>query len=266
MPELAEVEYYRKQWNPGLSQTIEKVHLHSHSRVFRGQTPSDIQRGLQEKSLQKSFAHGKQMLFQFKSCTWLGVHLGMTGKLFTAKPDFIPQKQSHLVLYTEKNALVFEDFRHFGKISWEESREKPLWWTSLPPSILSQSFTQEKLQAFLKKRKNSPIKAVLLMQEQFPGVGNWMADEINWRSGIHPTTRAGKIPPDKVAVLYGEIKEVCQKALDIVGEDWGDFPDSWLFNHRWREGGICPRSGEILTREKIGGRTTCYSPSVQELF
>jgi formamidopyrimidine-DNA glycosylase len=40
-------------------------------------------------------------------------------------------------------------------------------------------------------------------------------------------------------------------------------PDSWLFNHRWENGGLCPKTGVPLVREEIGGRTTCWSPGRQ---
>ena len=36
MPELAEVDYFRKQWNPGLGQRIDAVILHDKKRIFRG--------------------------------------------------------------------------------------------------------------------------------------------------------------------------------------------------------------------------------------
>ena len=36
MPELAEVEYYRKQWLPAIGQTVIGVNLNRHKRVFRG--------------------------------------------------------------------------------------------------------------------------------------------------------------------------------------------------------------------------------------
>ena len=36
MPELAEVEYYRRRWSPGLNRRILSVALHSEKRVFRG--------------------------------------------------------------------------------------------------------------------------------------------------------------------------------------------------------------------------------------
>ena len=36
MPELAEVEWFRKQWNPGLKQRIDAVLVHEKKRIFRG--------------------------------------------------------------------------------------------------------------------------------------------------------------------------------------------------------------------------------------
>ena len=36
MPELAEVEYFRRQWDPGLGQKIVSVQLHPRKRIFRG--------------------------------------------------------------------------------------------------------------------------------------------------------------------------------------------------------------------------------------
>jgi formamidopyrimidine-DNA glycosylase len=36
MPELAEVDYFRKRWNPGLKQRIEAVEIHGQKRLFRG--------------------------------------------------------------------------------------------------------------------------------------------------------------------------------------------------------------------------------------
>ncbi len=36
MPELAEVEYFRRQWNAGIGHRVIKIALHAHKRVFRG--------------------------------------------------------------------------------------------------------------------------------------------------------------------------------------------------------------------------------------
>jgi formamidopyrimidine-DNA glycosylase len=59
------------------------------------------------------------------------------------------------------------------------------------------------------------------------------------------------------------LQEVCRDAMRVIAPDWSRPPEDWLFNHRWRDGGICPRTGRPLQREPIGGRTTCWSPAWQ---
>jgi formamidopyrimidine-DNA glycosylase len=270
MPELAEVDYFRKQWNPGLGHRIEKVMLHPKARVFRGTDTARLIRALTRATLERSEARGKQMLFVArphgaKTRAWLGVHLGMTGELRIEPPGFHPARHDHLVLCQAKHALVFQDARLFGRILFTENPGVPDWWAKLPPDLLSSKFSVKVLSQFLKRRARAPIKAVLLMQERFPGIGNWMADEILWRAAIHPKQPAGSLDAERTRVLYREIRTVCREALRIIGKDWSDPPKSWLFLHRWKKGGACPRTGVKLEHATIGGRTTCWSPARQKL-
>jgi formamidopyrimidine-DNA glycosylase len=270
MPELAEVDYYRKRWDPGLKQRITGVEIHAQKRIFRGIDAKEFVRALTGATLERSEARGKQMLFVAKkggakSRAWLGLHLGMTGELRAEKADYAAAKHDHLVLRQSKRALVFEDARMFGRVLFAEGPDAPKWWAKLPPDLLSREFTVAELGKFLKRRAKAPMKAVLLMQERFPGIGNWMADEILWRAGIHPKQAAGSLDAARAKVLYREIRWVCREALRIIGTKWGDLPDSWLFNHRWEKGGTCPRTCAKLQHATIGGRTTCWSPGRQRL-
>jgi formamidopyrimidine-DNA glycosylase len=269
MPELAEVDYFRKQWNPGLKQRIDQVELHGKKRIFRGIDTAEMAKALSGATLERSEGRGKQMLFvakkgAAKTCSWLGLHLGMTGKLRVEKSDFVAEKHDHLVLRQKKQALVFQDARLFGRIQFAQGADAPKWWAKLPPELLSAAFTVKELVIFLKRRARAPIKAVLLMQERFPGIGNWMADEILWRAAIHPKQAAGSLDAAQTKALYRETRWVCREALRIIGAKWDDPPDSWLFNHRWQKGGTCPRTGAELQHATIGGRTTCWSPARQK--
>jgi formamidopyrimidine-DNA glycosylase len=114
---------------------------------------------------------------------------------------------------------------------------------------------------------------VLLMQERFPGIGNWMADEVLWRAAIHPQRLAGSLTPIEIRTLHRECRRVCQLALATIAGR-GDYlpPDlnhniqkTWLFWHRWSDGGRCPRTKKPLVRKEVGGRTTCWSPARQKL-
>lgn len=266
MPELAEVEYYLKQWSPGVGQVVADVRLHADKRIFRDVDTRALKKQLKGLALDRSERHGKQMCFIFGGQHWLGVHLGMTGKTSTQDVGYKTAKHDHLVLQMQSGLkLVYTDPRLFGRIRYARSKTPPGWWADLPPENLSDTFTKEVLQTFLQRRAKSPIKAVLLMQEAFPGIGNWMADEILWRARIHPAIRAGQLDPKQVTALYKRLREVCRDALRVIGTDWSTPPKSWLFNHRWKDGGTCPKTGSALLREKIGGRTTCWSPEWQGL-
>ena len=271
MPELAEVDYFRKQWNPGLGHRIDEVSIHPKARIFRGTETARLVRALTGATLERSEARGKQMLFVAKqrgtkSHSWLGLHLGMTGKLRMEPPGFEAAKHDHLVLHQAKHTLVFEDARLFGRVLFAEGKDAPKWWAKLPPELLSDAFTVKDLEIFLKRRARAPIKAVLLMQERFPGIGNWMADEILWRAAIHPAQPAGSLDAAQIKTLYREIRWVCREAMRVIGKDWSDPPDSWLFPHRWEKGGTCPRTGVKLQHATIGGRTTCWSPARQKII
>ncbi|MBE34215.1 MAG: DNA-formamidopyrimidine glycosylase [Opitutaceae bacterium] len=273
MPELAEVEFYRKRWSVGHEAKVLEVEVHPRSRIFRDTQAQLIARHLRGSFLRNSAAAAKQMLFQFSNQQWLGLHLGMTGELRTEPRDYVVQKHDHFVLRQTKHCLVFTDPRMFGRIQYHQGKAAPEWWSSIAPAVLSDQFTAVALAEFLKRRDRSPIKAVLLMQEQFPGIGNWMADEILWRSEIHPRRHAGSLTAKEQQTLRRECRQVCRLALrKIAGQ--GDYlppdlnvhiPDTWLFKHRWRDGGRCPKSGVDLVREEIGGRTTCWSPARQSL-
>jgi formamidopyrimidine-DNA glycosylase len=274
MPELAEVEFFRKRWQQAAAgETVRRVRVHGRAKVFRGMQPAVLRRALTGARFESSAAAAKQMLFRFSGDAWLGIHLGMSGELRVEPAAYRPEKHDHLVLLTSRSTLVFTDPRMFGRVEFHSGPQAPAWWTRIAPAILSPAFTVEAVGAFLRRRGRAPIKAVLLMQERFPGIGNWMADEVLWRAAIHPRQAAGSLTPVAVRRLWRECRQVCRLALKAIAGQGRrlpadlnvDIPDSWLFNHRWEPGGRCPRTGKPLVREEVGGRTTCWSPARQGL-
>ena len=267
MPELAEVEFCR--WNPGLGARIDRVLVHPKAGVFKTCDVSQIVRHLTGATLISSETSAKQMLFRASGDVGLGIHLGMTGELTVQPAGHVPRKSDHLVLEQPDRALVFTDPRMFGRVQFHVGPEAAEWWTSIAPAVLSAEFTIGAVSVFLRRRARTPIKAVLLMQEKFPGIGNWMADEILWRAAIHPKRPAGSLTEAEIKILHRETRWVAEHALKIIGDaDTATLPDppkTWLFPHRWEDGGKCPKTGVPLLREEIGGRTTCWSPARQTI-
>jgi formamidopyrimidine-DNA glycosylase len=280
MPELAEVEFFRKRWSVGHGAKVEAVRLHEGKKIFRSASTALLKRYLTGARLIDSATAAKQMLFRFRGpgrprteTGWLGLHLGMSGELRVEPPSYVPAKHDHFILVQAKRQLVFNDPRMFGGVLFATGPKPPAWWTSIAPAILSPAFTVEAVGAFLQRRGRAPIKAVLLMQERFPGIGNWMADEVLWRAALHPQRLAGSLSPAEVRTLHRTCRQVCRLALATIAGQ-GDYlppdlnhhiPRSWLFWHRWEDGGRCPRTKQPLRRAEIGGRTTCWSPARQKL-
>ena len=276
MPELAEVEWYRKQWDVGRGDVIVDLALHARNRIFRGTNMRKLQRGLVGAKYLGSDQRGKRMLFKFSGDnpeiigarenmrSWLGIHLGMTGKIYVAPAKFRAAKHDHLVLYQSDRALVFTDSRQFGRVRFHHGADEPDWWRSDAPEIMSRDFNREFLDTILDRHRKAPIKAVLLLQNGFPGIGNWMADEILWRAKILPSRRARSIREDERAALLRETKFVVKRSLETLGKDFSDPPRGWLIHQRWNRRGICPRHRTPLRHATIGGRTTAWCPRCQK--
>jgi formamidopyrimidine-DNA glycosylase len=264
MPELAEVEWFRKQWDVGRGGEIVDLSLHARNRVFRESDVRDLQQKLIDQKLLSSHARGKRMLFKFSGDNWLGIHLGMTGKIHVESANYRPGKHDHLVLFQRERALVFTDSRQFGRVRFHHGPDEPDWWKSDVPEINSREFDQKFVDQFLDQHRRAPIKAILLMQRGFPGIGNWMADEILWRAKVLPSKRTGKVSARERAAIFRATKFVIRRSLKTLGKDFSDPPRTWLINQKWNRAGVCPIHRTPLRHAMIGGRTTAWCPRCQK--
>ena len=264
MPELAEVEFYRRQWDPGLGQKIVRVQLHAQKRIFRGSNTRALAHELTGSRYLRSFAWGKQMLFEFSGGNWIGIHLGMTGKLRVEASGFRPEKHDHLVLFQTKRSLVFRDARLFGRVRFHHGKSAPPWWRAGGPDIASDDFDRNFFDAFLRRHARGPVKSVLLLQNGFAGIGNWMADEILWRAKVAPLTPAGTLTATQRARLFRETRFVASESLRIIGPAFADLPRDWLIHQKWKRAGVCPRHSTPLRKAIIGGRTTAWCSKCQK--
>ncbi len=263
MPELAEVEYFRKRWDAGIGEKIVAVQLHGEKRVFRETDVHALETCLVRQTFLRSLAYGKQMLFVFSENNWLGIHLGMSGNLRVEAVGFEAEKHDHLVLRQKSRALVFRDPRQFGRVRFHHGTKAPDWWPEVALDIQSARYNKRMLRDFVKRHGRAPIKAVLLLQSGFPGIGNWMADEILWRARIAPQRKAAELSTAKLDALWRNVRFVARASLRTIGNDNTDPPKDWLLHERWRPGGKCPRHKTPLRRATIGGRTTAWCPRCQ---
>ena len=281
MPELAEVELARRLWEPAVGETITAVECHPKTRVFRACPARTLSKLLPHSTLTATRAHGKRLLFTFSPTTTaplhVELHLGMAGRLYAAAPDHLAEKHDHFILRTEHRSLVYNDYRQFGGVKLHRTLDP---WAELPPQVLDRGFSLSYLSALLDRRPRVALKALLLDQSAFPGVGNWMADEICWRLAAHPSTPVGRLDPAALrtasrTVCRGALRHVADKNFTLASARTQAFapgsyvhlvpPPSWLFQHRWKPGGSCPRCHDALSRATVAGRTTAWCPNCQVL-
>jgi formamidopyrimidine-DNA glycosylase len=275
MPELAEVEWFRKQWSVGLGAKIVGIQCQAGKYVFRGTDTARMSECLRGETLTESKRRGKQMVFRFSADnpemigarenigSWLGLHLGMTGRMHVERKDFRPGKHDHLVLYQRDRSLVFTDSRQLGHVRFHHGRTEPGWWGKKTPEINSREFDHKVFDKFLDRHGKAPIKAVLLMQSGFPGIGNWMADEILWRAKVLPAKRTRKLSAHERRSVFRAAKFVVKRSLESLGKDFSDPPKNWLIHQKWKRGGVCPKHKTPLRHATIGGRTTAWCPKCQ---
>ncbi len=263
MPELAEVAYHCGRWSPGFGRRIKSVATNARTRCYRDVDARTLEEALTGNQLVGGRTHGKRMLFEFEKGVWLELHLGMTGSLQIRESKNGLERHDHFGLELRDSWLAFNDPRQFGRLELHRSRGVPEFWTALPPTPVSREFDRKRFDAILSRRAKTALKSALLGQDEFPGVGNWMADEILWRARIRPDRAARSLSLEEQTALYNAVRFVCRGAMKYIAPDYSDPPKSWLFRHRWKPGGVCPKTGQPLDRTTIGGRTTCWSPAWQ---
>ena len=263
MPELAEVEWFREQWKPGLGHEVVDISLHARNRVFRGENVTELEQRLIGEKPVSSHRRGKRMLFKFSDNNWLGIHLGMTGKIHVESADYRPAKHDHLVLFQRERSLVFTDPRQFGRVRFHHGADEPDCWKCDAPEIIPREFDQNWIDNFLDRHLKAPIKAALLMQNGFPGIGNWMADEILWRAKVLPSKRIRRLTARDRTALFRATKFVVRRSLETLGKDFSDPPRNWLIHQKWKHDGICPIHRTPLRHATVAGRATAWCPKCQ---
>lgn len=206
-----------------------------------------------------------------------GIQTGYTRYIERTKNDKEqwPPKYWKFQLETDSDPKVevaFTDFRRFGRIRLvdcpgEEIRKhSPLVENGPDPVLDKDVFTEDFLRQKM-KRRHVPIKALLLDQATISGIGNWVGDEIMYQAKLHPEQYCDDFDDADISTLYKAIKYVCETAVEKLG-DSDEFPEDWLFKHRWGKGkkdsATTLPNGDKIIHITVGGRTTCVVPSVQK--
>ena len=190
---------------------------------------------------------------------WLLLHFGMTGGLKYYKD--VAEEPTHarvLISFGNGYHLAFDDQRLFGKVDLIEDPDDFIEEHKLGLDPLDLDFP-----AFRKRLegRRGGIKATLMNQRVFAGIGNIYSDEILFQVRLHPRTNVGRLDGDAFHDLHEQIQRVLHAAIERGANPQG-LPDSFLLSDR-REGVDCPRGNGIIQKTKAAGRTAYYCPACQ---
>jgi formamidopyrimidine-DNA glycosylase len=279
MPELPEVESVRRLMTRVLGgQRIIEVEVAPDEIVLGGVDPATFRAAIEGRTLQSVGRKGNYWGLDFGQPPIVFGHLGMSGWIRELGQPTIRLKEHgkaplddesgrprflKLMMTVESGQrIAFTDGRRLARLWLGESPELDARVSKLGPDALDALPDDDGLFGILHRRK-APLKALLLDQKLFAGVGNWIADECLYQAGLAPKRTGDTLTREEVSTLRTRLLAILEKAVD-VNADKEQFPSDWLFHHRW-DGHRGPDviDGEPIVRETVGGRTTAWVPTRQ---
>jgi formamidopyrimidine-DNA glycosylase len=253
MPELLEVEIYRRLADQAVGRTVEVVEAPDGWFLKGGITPDEVIGAVQGATLRGTGRRGKLLTVDLgPDRPVLGLRFGMTGRLALDGEAPIGQLEyasgrddpvwdRFALRFTDGGRLRLSDPRRLGGVELDPDLGLlgPDAWT----------VTLGQLRAAL-AGSTAPLKARLLDQHRLAGLGNLLVDETLWRARLDPARPAGSLTAAELRRLQRRIVATVDDLFERGGSHRGD-----LQVERHRDG-HCPRCGASLDRRTVGGRTT----------
>ena len=274
MPELPEVETVRVGLEPRLvGRRLERVEI-SDSRLTRPYDPREVAAELEGERIASLERRGKYLIVRFETGRALVIHLRMTGTVLHAAEGLGAEDDPYrraVVRLDDGSDVAYRDVRRFG--TWlllEPDEVAPYIDARVGAELLDTRPAPDKLLARLANRK-APIKALLLDQRLFAGVGNIYADEALWWARVHPLRPGGNLSRDEVAAVLRGVRRALRNGIARQGATLRDYRsaegEAGRMQHEFRVYGRadepCFRCGTPIEKTRAGGRGTWYCPSCQ---
>ncbi len=259
MPELIEIEIYRRLADAALGRRIASVVADDAWYLKNGKTSEDLQEALVGGQFRATRRIGKLLLMDLLDGGSLGLRFGMTGtllvdespgvdKLMYSSHRVLPEWDRFAIAFDDGGTLRINDPRRLGGVELDPDESKM--------GVDALTLTVPVLRKLLVSSEVA-LKARLMDQSRMAGVGNLIADEALWRAGLDPARPARSLDDKEVRRLHKHLAVTLDLLLTRGGSHSGDLMD------QRRAGGVCPKDGTTLTRRRVGGRTTYSCPHHQ---
>ncbi len=253
---------------------IKVLRLHD-PKMLHGCTVGELERKGQGAEVERVGRRGK----------WVVIALGTLRGIIVIQPRMTggfwlipPGRPQHIRLTFDLEGphpnVWFCDARRLGKIGWfpDAPEAEASFAKSHGPDALQ--IGRADLWARLRKTARG-IKPTLLDQKVLAGIGNIYADEILFRSRLHPERPASGLSAEEVGRLHAAISPVLRDAIEAEGSSFDagyrtvlGLEGGFLARnavHR-RKGEPCPACGGPILKTKIAGllgRPTYLCPNCQ---
>jgi formamidopyrimidine-DNA glycosylase len=219
---------------------------------------------------------GKSVIVEMEQGTQAGylvAELGMTGLLLLPSAAVKHPQHTHVVITFENDpggTLRYWNPRRFGRLSLLDPEGLARYITRRfgcdPLSVTRDDFV-----AFL-RRSRRRLKPLLMHQQSIAGIGNIYANEILFRTALHPNTIASRLTRAAAQRLHGTMQSVLQEAIRCGGSSVKDFyaPDGSAGRYKeqhlvyGKEGQSCRNECGALIRRLQGERSSFYCPACQK--
>ena len=265
VPELPEVEAYRRLAEEALHRPIAAVDLPDLRYIRGGTTPRALRRVLKGASFSVARRIGKLLVLDLEGTPMsanhrLGVRFGMTGSLFVDGHSAVDE----LIYSSKSRGAQWDRFGvRFGRRGRPRRPRPPASRRCLDrprresPRSRRPTLTPAELRQAL-AGSSAPLKARLMDQARIAGIGNLLADEILWRASLAPTRRAGSLSPAETRRLHHHLRTTLDRTLGP-----GRLPHGRSDGGPGARGSL-PADGAPLMRSTVGGRTTYWCPRHQK--
>lgn len=273
MPELPEAEVVRRQLQAAMvGSTIDQIRIGREDIIRQGIESLSWYAGSRVVEVQR---HGKSVVLICERDAGkrvVVVELGMTGLLLFTREAVPSAKHVHMIMRLANGLqpeLWYWNARRFGRLflldqkTWKAYRQRRF--GRDPFTITEVEFVD------LIKSCRGRIKAVLLNQHRIAGIGNIYANEMLFRSGIHPHARGCRLSKRRIRVLFETMQRVLEEAILMGGSSIRSFvaPDGTRgqFQNRHlvyqRKGELCPNGCGTRIQSLMDERSSFVCPACQ---
>jgi len=149
--------------------------------------------------IENIYSYGKNLIIKTEDYSVL-VHLGITGWLVLEEP-----KIYKYILEFNKTKYYLNDTRRFSKIMiFNNDNEVQQYLSKYGVDILSPQFTYDYFEQIIKTKKKL-LCNLLLEQQYFAGLGNYIKNDALYLSKLHPDKKSNNMSDNQIKELYKNI-------------------------------------------------------------